>query len=149
VNGSEREQVSGAQADAAVESANAGVLREGYALWNAGRLTEAMDRFWHPDAVVYHPPGWPEPGPSIGREAAQEQFERVREDFDVDRLEILELREIEGVLVLRMRWIVRGRGSGLDTSLDMSGVYWFDDGLIMRNAFYWDHEAALAAAVEA
>jgi ketosteroid isomerase-like protein len=148
VSGSEREQAGGAQADEAVESANAGMVRQGYALWNEGRLAEAMDRFWHPDAVVYHPPGWPEPGPSIGRAAAAEQFERVREDFEVDRLEILELREIDGLVVLRMRWIVRGRGSGVDTSIYMSGVYWFKDGLIARNAFFWDHEAALGAAVE-
>jgi ketosteroid isomerase-like protein len=148
VSGSEREQVGGAQAGEAVESANAGMVREGYAMWNEGRLAEAMDRFWHPDAVVYHPPGWPEPGPSIGRAAAQEQFERVREDFDVDRLQILELREIEGVVVLRARWIVRGRGSGLDTSIEMSGVYWFADGRIVRNAFYWDHDAAVDAARE-
>ena len=124
------------------------VVRECYVLWNAGRIAEAMDRFWHPDVVLFHPTGWPEPGPSVGREAVAAQFERAREDFDVDSLEILELRDVGGVLVLRVLWIVRGRTSGVDASMQLSGAYWFDDaGLIVRNAFYWDHEAALAAAV--
>jgi hypothetical protein len=148
VSGAERGEVGDPQPAEAVQTPNERIVREGYALWNAGRLSEAMDRFWHPEAVVYHPPGWPEPGPSIGREAAAEQFERVREDFDVDRLEILELLDIEGVLVLRVLWIVRGRTSGVDASMELSGVYWFDRGLIVRNAFYWDHEAALSAAAE-
>ena len=123
-------------------------MREGYRLWNENRLAEAMERFWDPKAVLYHPPGWPEPGPSIGHAAVSAQFERVREDFDADRLEILELIEVEDRVVVRIRWFVRGRGSGVDTTLDMSGVYWFSDGLIVRNAFFWDHDAALSAAEE-
>jgi hypothetical protein len=149
VSGAQRGEVGGHQSAETAETLRERVLRECYALWNAGRVAEAIERFWHPDAILIHPPGWPEPGPSIGREAVAEQFERVREDFDVDRLDILELRDIEGVVVLRVLWIVRGRTSGVDASMEMSGVYWFDrSGLIVRNAFYWDHEAALSAAVE-
>jgi ketosteroid isomerase-like protein len=148
VSGAQRGEVGGAESAAAAETSVQRVVREGYALWNAGRLAEAMDRLWHPDAVVFHPAGWPEPGPSIGREAAAAQFERVREDFDVDRLEIHESRDIDGVVVVRVLWIVRGRTSGVDASMELSGVYWFDGGLIVRNAFYWEHEAALSAAVE-
>jgi hypothetical protein len=149
VSGAQRGEVGGPQSAAAAETSRQGVIREGFALWNAGRLAEAMDRLWHPDAVVYHPSGWPEPGPSIGREAAAAQFERIREEFDVDRLEILESGDISGVVVVRVLWIVRGRTSGVDGSMEMSAVYWFDAGeLIVRNAFYWDHEAALSAAVE-
>jgi hypothetical protein len=148
VSGAQRGEVGGPESAAAAQTARERIVRECYALWNAGRLAEAMERFWHPDAVVFHPAGWPEPGPSIGREAAAEQFERVREDFDVDRLEILDLRDIEGVVVLRMLWIVRGHASGAAASMELSGVYWFDGDLIVRNAFHWDHEAALSAAVE-
>jgi hypothetical protein len=149
VSGAQRGDVGGPQSAEAAETPRERVVREGYALWNAGRLAEAMERLWHPDAVLFHPPGWPEPGPSIGREAAAEQFERVREDFDVDRLEILALRDIDGVVVLRVLWVVRGRSSGVDASMELSGVYWFDDGgLVVRNAFFWDHDAALAAAAE-
>jgi hypothetical protein len=149
VNGAQRGQVGGPRSAAAAQTPRERVVRECCGLWNEERLAEAIERFWHPDAVLFHPQGWPEPGPSIVRDAAAEQFERVREDFDVDRLEILELRDIDGVVVVRVLWIVRGRTSGVDASIEMSGVYWFDDGgLIVRNAFYWDHEAALSAAVE-
>jgi ketosteroid isomerase-like protein len=147
VSGSKREPVGAEKAAERVETEGAQIVREGYRLWNENRLDEAMQRFWHPKAVVYHPPGWPEPGPSIGREAAAAQFERVREDFDVDRLEILELRDIDGVVVLRAQWITRGRASGLDATIELSSVYWFEGGMISRNAFYWDHEQALQAAL--
>lgn len=150
MSGRERGEVGGPKpAEAAAQTSRQRVVHEGYTDWNAGRLAEAMARLWHPDAILYHPAGWPEPGPSIGREAATAQFERVREDFDVDRLEILESRDIAGVVVLRVLWVVRGRASGVDASMEMSGVYWFDGAdLIVRNAFFWDHDAALNAAVE-
>ena len=148
MNGSEREPAGAEEAGERAEGQHAQIVREGFRFWNENRLPEALERFWHPQAVVYHPEGWPEPGPSIGRAAAASQFERVREDFDVDRLEILELLEIEDRVVLRMRWFARGRGSGVDGTIDMSGVYWFDDGLIVRNAFFWDHQEALTAAEE-
>ena len=85
MSGAQRGQVGRPQSAAAAQTPRERVIREIYPLWNAGRVAEAMERFWHPDAVLFHPPGWPEPGPSIGREAVAEQFERVREDFDVDR----------------------------------------------------------------
>ena len=136
-----------AQSRPDVESESARIVRAGYALWNENRFGEALERFWHPNAVLYHPSGWPEPGPSVGREAVAAQFERARQVFAVDRLEILELRDFEHVVVVRTRWVARGSGSGAETSTELSPVYWFENGLVVRGAMYWDHAEALEAAL--
>lgn len=146
MDGQESEPV-GAEAAADIpESENARVVREGYALWNDDRFDEAIERFWHPNAVMYHLAGWPEPGPSVGREAIAAQFARIRREFAADRLEVLELRDLGHAIVVRARWIVRGSGSDAQVSTEMSPVYWFENGLVVRTGFYREHEQALEAA---
>jgi ketosteroid isomerase-like protein len=141
-----RGESAGPAAPGGVESENARTVREGYALWNEDRFDEALERFWDPHAVLYHPAGWPEPGPSVGLNAVAAQFARGRQDFDADRLEILELLDLENVVVVRARWFTRGSGSGVETTTDLSVLYWFENGLVARCAMYWDHDQALVEA---
>jgi ketosteroid isomerase-like protein len=145
VNGSQGEPA-GAEAGGGVESENARTVRDGYALWNEDRFDEALERYWDPYVVLYHPAGWPEPGPSVGRAAVAAQFARGRQPFASDRLEILELRDLEHVVVVRARWFTRGSESGAETITDLSILYWFENGLVVRCGMYWDHDEAMDAA---
>src|SRR2546429_188059 len=42
-------------------------FRDMIAAWN-GQDWDAIGAFYADDAVLHHPDGWPEPGPSVGRE---------------------------------------------------------------------------------
>lgn len=53
--------------------------KRGIALWNRGDMDALRERY-HSEAVMHHPPAWPEPGPSVGRDAIFDQFRRLRED---------------------------------------------------------------------
>ena len=69
---------------------NVEVVRRVYDAWNAGDMT-ALRALCDPDVVMHHPEGWPEPGPSVGREA---MIVRIREFYDTgDALEAAGLRE--------------------------------------------------------
>jgi ketosteroid isomerase-like protein len=52
----------------ALSPENVEVVRRVYYTWNAGDMTALRD-LCAPDVVMHHPEGWPEPGPSAGREA--------------------------------------------------------------------------------
>lgn len=116
-----------------------------YDLWNAGEM-DAMRELYHEDAVMHHPPGWPEPGPSIGRDEVFRQFETLRQDWTGDRLELLERRAIGEYVVSRQRWLAQGSHSGATSEMLLSSVALYRDGKIAAVAFYWDHAEALAAA---
>ena len=49
------------------------MVRRVYEAWNAGDMTALRD-LCDPDVVMHHPEGWPEPGPSVGREAVLRQW---------------------------------------------------------------------------
>jgi hypothetical protein len=65
------------------------VVRRVYDAWNAGDMTALRD-LCDPDVVMHHPEGWPEPGPSVGREA-------VDADMEFSRVFTLRERKIIGV----------------------------------------------------
>src|SRR5262245_29352828 len=93
---------------------NVQVILEAFDAWNTGdmaRLSAVCD----PDAIVRAPPGWPEPGPFIGREAIMRQFSQLRETFDSDTLEQLSdfLTSGDRVLV-RFSWKAAGHGPAID-----------------------------------
>lgn len=68
------------------------VVRASFDAWNAGDMERVRD-LHHPEAIVRAPPGWPEPGPEVGREAVMAQFAAagdVRGGFAarIDRLRV-------------------------------------------------------------
>ena len=114
-------------------------------LWNAGDM-DALRDLYHDDVVMRHPDGWPESGPSVGRDAVFRQFERLRQDWRSDRLEVLERRAAGDCVVVRQRWRAQGRHSGVTSEMTISAVSRHREGKIVTLAFYWDHAEALAAA---
>jgi ketosteroid isomerase-like protein len=106
--------------------------------------------FWHPDAyaedVVFVVSG-PEGGEYHGREGlafAWRDFLSAWEDFRVEAERVLPGRE--GMYVLLLRNIGRGKGSGMLIEAEVANVMTMRDGRIARLEMFWDREAALRAA---
>jgi hypothetical protein len=55
-------------------------VRRGFEAWNAGDLT-TIAKLYDPAVVMYHLEGWPEPGPSVGRDAVMREWEQIREPW--------------------------------------------------------------------
>jgi ketosteroid isomerase-like protein len=120
------------------------LYRSGTEQWNAGDMAGLRDRY-HPEIVVRHPDGWPEPGPSIGIEAVFRQFERLREDV-VDRIEYWDVEAHGSTVVASIRWVGTGRESGAPTEMVMHQVSRYRGDRIAEMAFFWDREEAMRTA---
>ncbi len=114
-------------------------------LWNAGDM-EGIRDLLHDDVVMHHPDGWPEPGPSVGRDAVYRQFELLRQDWRRDQLDTLDRRAAGDYVVVEQRWRGEGGQSGATSEMALSSVARYRDGKVAEITFYWDHAEALAAA---
>jgi uncharacterized protein len=123
---------------------NVELVRRGYEAYNAGDLKTLYGQ-WDPDIVMYHLEGWPEPGPSVGRDAVLAELEQLREAWqEGDSLEYVgDLIEAGNHVLARDVW--HGSGSGPDAVMEFTTVYTFRKGKILTVQRYWDHAEALEA----
>jgi ketosteroid isomerase-like protein len=98
------------------------------------------------DAEIWHPEGWPEPGPTVGRRAIKRQFETVRQEWTDGHLIVDEIEGRGDWVVARVRWQARGGESGAHVEVRWSAATRFDGELIAEVRYFWSHEDALAAA---
>jgi ketosteroid isomerase-like protein len=78
-------------------------------------------------------------GPFKGRAAIREWFEGLREAWNEPNKAVLtELYEVGDTVVARIDWQVRGRSSGIDTSLDATSLNSIERGKIVRQQWYFD-----------
>ena len=113
--------------------------------WNRGDLDAFADTF-DKDAELITDPSWMEAGPFKGRAAIRAWFEGLKESWDErDAVVLKELFEVDGNVVARIDWRVRGRTSGIDTALDATSVNAIQRGRIARQQWYFDHAEALKA----
>jgi ketosteroid isomerase-like protein len=124
-------------------SQNVEVAQAAIEAWNAGDM-DAYRELYSPDVILRHLEGWPEPGPSIGREATRQQFARMREAFDADTIEVIgDVVEIADRVVMRFVW--RGAGQGPDANIEATTIFTVRKGRIVEQEFIWDHAEALEA----
>jgi ketosteroid isomerase-like protein len=122
---------------------NVDVVRRVYEVWNAGDMTALRD-LCDPDVVMHHPTGWPEPGPSVGREAVLRQWEQVRDAWAGDTLEpVTDFIAAADRVVVRDAW--RGTGQGPDADMEFSRVFTLRERKIIGVEIFWDHAQALEA----
>jgi ketosteroid isomerase-like protein len=120
------------------------VIRQGFEAWNEGDM-ERLRRLYDPDVIMRSPPGWPEPGPFVGRDAVMRQFSQLRETFDRDSFQPLsEFRATGDRVVVRVDW--SGIGSGPESNVEMTIAFTVRKELIFGLEFFWDHDDALEAA---
>jgi ketosteroid isomerase-like protein len=124
---------------------NVEAVRRAFRAYNAGDLA-ALREFYEPTAVMYHLDGWPEPGPSFGRDAVLAEFARLQEAWQGgrERLEVLgDFVEISNHVLTRVCWHVSGRGPG--TTMEFTMISTFRKGKIITVQYFWDHAEALEA----
>jgi ketosteroid isomerase-like protein len=123
---------------------NVEVVRAAFEAWNAGRM-DALREMYHPDTTVMTGlEGWPEPAPTVGREAVMRQWERQREALDADAVEpISDFIAFGDRVVVRFVW--RGKGRGPDLNMELTGVYTVRKGKIFIIENFRDHGEALEA----
>jgi ketosteroid isomerase-like protein len=124
---------------------NVEAMRRALDAYSAGDLA-ALREFYEPTAVMYHLDGWPEPGPSFGRDAVLQEFARLQEAWQggSERLEVLgDFVEISNHVLMRLRWRVSARGP--DTTMEFTMVCTFRKGKIITIQYFWDHDEALEA----
>jgi ketosteroid isomerase-like protein len=124
---------------------NVDVVRRTGRLFEAGDM-DGLGRLYDPEAVLWHPEGWPEPGPSRGRQAVISQFARLREAWSDTRLVEETLATHREWVIVRWRLVTKGGGSGVLTDRPISGAYLVREGSITEVRFCWDHADALQAA---
>ena len=122
---------------------NVEVARRWYEAWNAGDLA-AIGELLDPDVVVHHVEGWPEPGPSVGREAALRLVEQLREAWEGDTLDpVGDFIDSGDKVIVRDVW--HGTGRGPEADLEFTRVFTFRKGRMRSMEIFWDHDEALEA----
>jgi len=120
-------------------------MRSWFDTWNRGDL-DAFIELYAADAEVTPPPSWVETGTLKGRPAIRRFFEGLREAWEgQDEAVPEELFRAGDRVVSRMDWRVRGRASGIDTHIGITNVNTIEDGKIVRQHHYLDHDEALKA----
>jgi ketosteroid isomerase-like protein len=120
------------------------VFRRSVDAWNTDDW-EALESMWNPEGHIVAPEGWPEPGRRDGWAAIREQFERIKDSWTEEHVEVLKVRSAGDRLFADIRWIVRGEASGAPLQVAMWMLCEFDDGVFTSIEYFLDHDAAMAA----
>ncbi|HEX2129138.1 MAG TPA: nuclear transport factor 2 family protein [Solirubrobacterales bacterium] len=123
---------------------NVELARAAFAAWNAGDMDAFRDAY-HPEATMRAPPGWPEPGPFVGRDAIMRQFEQLRATYDAEQAEpISDFEAVADHVVVRYVW--RASGTGPVTNLETTVVYTMRANAIVAVEYFWDDAEARESA---
>ena len=122
---------------------NLKVVRAALEAWNAGDM-DALRELYDPEIILRMPEGWPESGPSVGREAVMRQLGQLRGTWDADTLERTSdfIDAADRVIV---RYIWRTAGHGPEANIELTHVLTLREGRIVFVEFFWDHAKALEA----
>jgi ketosteroid isomerase-like protein len=116
------------------------------AAWNQSDFETIESLFW-PDAQAQAPEGWLEGEDSEGWPEIFRQFERLKDSWEEDEVEVESVEAVgeDGVL-MTCRWKARGKESGIDVEFATWILSRYRDGKISRAEFYLDEAQALRAA---
>ena len=120
------------------------LVQESYRTFAAGDLA-GLAALQHEDVIVVEPEGWPETGPFVGKEAVMRNYAQIQEDWDSQEITVESTEDRGDIVITRFIWHTQGKGSGVTTSLNLTGVHRIRDGKIAEARFYRDYESALSA----
>ena len=121
---------------------NVSALERLYAQWSVGDWTDAS--LFDPYAVGVMPD--PTPRPHYGLDALGAYWRRVLEGMDDVRMEATSYRQIENTVVVTVRRLAKGKGSGVQIDDRAAHVWTFRGTKVIRMEVF-EHEAeALEAA---
>src|SRR5687768_5076711 len=121
---------------------NVEIVRRGFEAYNTGDLV-TLREVYDPGVVWHHLEGWPEPGPSVGRDAVLREVEQLREAWqEGDALEpVGDFAETGNQVLVRMVWL--GSGRGPDTAMEFTYLFTLRKGKVITIEMFWDHVEAL------
>jgi ketosteroid isomerase-like protein len=117
------------------------VARETLDAWNAD-IWDRFEELWNPDAEIVTPPEWPEAGTFRGRAEVRAEFERLKETWDTDNIELLSLESRDDRALAHIRWTGTGPGSGFPFDLEVWWVGVVRNGRNQRVEYFMDEEPA-------
>jgi ketosteroid isomerase-like protein len=125
---------------------NVELVRKGYQALNDGGV-EAILPFIDPDFEMEVPPEVsPEPQIVRGHEGVRLWFESAYEALDEIRIEPEEFIDAGRRVIVPVRMIGTGRGSGIKAEQQVTQVWTLRNGRAVRMSSYVDKESALEAA---
>lgn len=124
--------------------ASESLLSRSIDVWNAGDW-QTLESMWNPDGEIVAPEGWPEAGVFSGWPAIREQFERVKDSWAEEHIELISQEQAGDRLLSHIRWTVRGEASGAPLEVEMWMLSEFRDERFSRIEYFQDGEAARSA----
>jgi ketosteroid isomerase-like protein len=124
------------------------VLRRSLEAWNENDW-DALEALWNPDGEIDAPEGWPESGTQVGWDAVRTQFERIKDSWAEESVELIRVERTGDRLLGHLRWVLRGEASGAPLEVPMWMLCEFRDARFSRIRYFMDEGAALDAAKEA
>ena len=123
---------------------NVEIVRRAFQAYNAGDLMNLRE-VYDPGVVWHHLEGWPEPGPSVGRDVVLREVKQLRDAWqEGDVLEpVVDFVTAGNQVLARMVW--HGSGRGPDAAMEFSYLFTFRKGRIITIQMFWDHAEALEA----
>jgi ketosteroid isomerase-like protein len=121
------------------------VVRQAVDAFMRGEFDRALE-FSDPDIVSFRAPPLPDPQTYHGPAGVMEMYEDWTAEFGEFDMEVLDVRETGGRVIVEMIQSASGRSSGVP----VSGHFWFvftvADGKITRQDVYGSREQAVEAA---
>jgi ketosteroid isomerase-like protein len=125
---------------------NVEVIRRSLDAWNRTDW-EQLQAIYAPDVIVVAPREWPEAEGARGWGEWRLQIERLKESWEVERLDVDEIRALpDGRVFARFVWVASGRASGVSTGIPIASVSTIKGDQIKRIEFFLNFNAALEAA---
>jgi ketosteroid isomerase-like protein len=100
----------------------------------------------HPEVTATAVPGWPEPGPFVGRDAVIAEGERLSDWGEIGFTDIDVVADERDWVVVAYRWQIRGAGSGIATHVDVVTAIRLKGGLLIEWHNRWSRDEAIDAA---
>ena len=125
---------------------NEEILREQLEAAQSRETWPRAMEIWDASVVLLVSEGMPAPGTYYGTEAVGRWFAEWLTSFEDAVFEVVELEQGSDALAIHVRHTARGKGSGLEASLEIYYAYWFRQGKAVRAELYTDRESAWRAA---
>jgi ketosteroid isomerase-like protein len=120
-------------------------IRRAYAAFATGDLDTAMASF-APDVALVNPDYAMERGVREGLDSLREGLQSLHDQFAYQSLEILEMDEGPGGLLVVARLRASGRSSGVPIDATFTHVFGLRDGQVVSYRWFRTREEGLAAA---
>ena len=108
-------------------------------------LEDYFERWWHPDAVIESPDGFPITGRYEGLEGYRRWFEDSYGPYYGIRRQVNSIKTDGNTVVMLLTITGRSREDGLELEIKIGSTYEVEDGRIKRLSVFVGHERAMLA----